>query len=125
MNKLKRVRDFLINESRSVVIDAVNIYKDTLDSSKLTELKTLAAMANTSLYHGDIYAKEQHDGFTNFSDIKDKIIDKVDDLDIYDFVYDNFDGSIHWEVTEDTEEPYSIKKEDILKELLGEVANYL
>lgn len=125
MNKLKKVRDFLINESRNVVIDAVNVYKDTLDSSKLTELKSLVAMANTSLYHGDIYAKEQHDDFTNFSDIKDEIIVKVDDLGISDFVYDNFDSSIHWEVTEDIEEPYSIKREDILKELLGEVANYL
>lgn len=125
MSKLKRVIDFLITESKNVVNDAVNVYKETLDSSKLAQLKSLAAMANTSLYDGDMYAKEQFEDYTNFSDILRKIIDLVDDLDISDFVYDNDAGFIHWEVTEDMEEPYSIKKEDILKVLLGEIANYI
>lgn len=123
-----RLNKDIANESRNNK-KAIVEYGKTLSSEILTKAKGVAKMLNLDLREGDIYTKSQYPDYTNFKEYKDKLESYIDELDIYDFYYCyETDEILTSEPSGEDAEGFQwtlIDKDEIIKELFGEIAEYL
>lgn len=119
------VNEKLNNHGKKAIVE----YEKTLNADILANAKETAKMLNLDLREGDIYTNSQYPDYTNFKEYKDKLESYIDELDIYDFYYCyETDEILTSEPSGEDAEGFQwtlIDKDEIIKELFGEIAEYL